>query len=161
MKKKKYNLEEVKSFLYENYSYYQVFNSRNTVGDCVETVYCKDGVTIDACYNCWYVEVFGLDEEDFESIEYRTHLRIPDIRHKLSALLMDSSEETPVSVNIVMDYAEGFGLSDLEMPHCIKVFQQPDEGIMWMLFEGAEDYVEIEEDDYESMWFIYDYLLNK
>lgn len=43
----------------------QFFNSRNTVGDEMETIYEKDGITIDICYNWGYFEVFGMTNEEF------------------------------------------------------------------------------------------------
>lgn len=79
-------------------------------------------------------------------------------RNKLSALLMDTSEDNPMDVDIILDTEEAFGLSTLQMPHVIKVFQDPKEGIMYMLLEGAEDYIEIDEDDEETIKQIYDYL---
>lgn len=45
-----------------------IYNSRNIVGDKMETVYSKDGVTIDACYYWEYIEVFGLTYDDFRSV---------------------------------------------------------------------------------------------
>ena len=43
----------------------QFFNSRNTVGDEMETIYEKDGITIDICYDWGYFEVFGMTNEEF------------------------------------------------------------------------------------------------
>lgn len=47
----------------------QFFNSRNTVGDEMETIYEKDGITIDICYNWGYFEVFGMTYKEF--IEFK------------------------------------------------------------------------------------------
>lgn len=43
----------------------QFFNSRNIVGDEMETIYEKDGITIDICYDWGYFEVFGMTNEEF------------------------------------------------------------------------------------------------
>ena len=37
-------------FKKKNYDYWQVFYSRNWVGDPMETIYCQDGIQVDACY---------------------------------------------------------------------------------------------------------------
>lgn len=69
---KKYDLSEIKRFL-KNFrndnDIKQIFNSRNTVGDPMQTIYNKDGVQIDFCYKYGYLEVFGLDAWDFAEIE--------------------------------------------------------------------------------------------
>ena len=82
-----------------------------------------------------------------------------DTRNKLSALLSDTSENNPINVDIILETEEDMGLSTLQKPHIIKVFQDPKEGIMYMLFEGADDYIEIDEDDKEVIKQIYDYLI--
>ena len=42
-----------------------VFYTRNIACDPMETVYCEDGITIDACYYYGYIEVFGMTDEEF------------------------------------------------------------------------------------------------
>ena len=37
-----------------------LFFTRNTVNDTMETIYEKDGITVDVCYFCDYFEIFGL-----------------------------------------------------------------------------------------------------
>jgi hypothetical protein len=74
-------------------------------------------------------------------------LKKENARNVLSALLADTDEKNPMNVDIILETSEDMGLSTLQKPHVIKVFQDPKEGIMWMLFEGADDYIEIEEDD--------------
>lgn len=46
-----------------------IFDTRNIVGDTMETLYNSDGLTIDICYFWMYFEVFGLTEEEFEILE--------------------------------------------------------------------------------------------
>lgn len=43
----------------------QFFKTRNIVGDKMETIYEKDGITIDICYDWDYFEVFGMTNEEF------------------------------------------------------------------------------------------------
>lgn len=55
-------LEEVKKIIKENYSIAScgLFFSRNLVGDSMTTIYCKNGIQVDFCYEWEYFEVFGL-----------------------------------------------------------------------------------------------------
>ena len=72
-----------------------------------------------------------------------------EIRHKLSALLMDTCEEKPIHCNIPIGEDEAMGLSSLELPVVTSIFQQPSEGIIWF---KIEDYVEpIEFDDMNTL----------
>lgn len=45
-----------------------IFFSRNIAGDNMETVYQDDGVTVDACFDYEYLEVFGLNAEEEREI---------------------------------------------------------------------------------------------
>lgn len=65
-------LSKVKKFIQETYydewnkEYtIQLFDSRNTVGDIMETVYEEDGITIDFCPRYYYLEIFGLSDEEY------------------------------------------------------------------------------------------------
>ena len=65
------NLEKAKEIVK---AYYRVadcgiFNSRNIVGDTMETIYEGEGLTIDICYYYSYFEVFGLSDTEFEELE--------------------------------------------------------------------------------------------
>ena len=65
------NLEKAKEIIRANYSdaRYGIFDSRNLIGDVMNTIYEGDGLTIDICY-CWgYFEVFGLSDADYEELE--------------------------------------------------------------------------------------------
>lgn len=67
-----------------------------------------------------------------------------DLRHQISAILMDTSEENPRICDIVIGEEEACGLSTLEMPRIIKCFDHYD-GTQWFLIEGCEDYTEGDE----------------
>lgn len=64
-----YNFEEIKNVVkqYKN-SDYQIFNTRNLVGDRMKEIYNKDGVKILECRYYSYLEVLGLSEKDFDSL---------------------------------------------------------------------------------------------
>ena len=51
-------IDKLKIFLQENYPNEQAFNTRNIVGDSMETVYNEDGIMVDYCYNYGYIEIF-------------------------------------------------------------------------------------------------------
>ena len=71
-----YNFEDVEKFLKDSNLWgTQCFDSRNIVGDPMENIYDKDGVYIDRCYRYDYIEVFGLNEEDFLKLE-KAHEKI-------------------------------------------------------------------------------------
>ena len=67
-------LSKIKKFIQENYYdetcgwTIQLFDSRNIVGDYMETVYEEDGVTIDYCPYYDYLEIFGLTDEEYWSL---------------------------------------------------------------------------------------------
>ena len=65
------NLEIAKKIIKENFEEYDcgIFNTRNIVGDFMETLYNKDGLQIDICEGYAYFEVFGLSEKEFEELE--------------------------------------------------------------------------------------------
>lgn len=64
-------LEIAKKVIKENFedAKYGIFDSRNIVGDFMETIYDENGLTIDICYGWAYFEVFGLTDEEFEKLE--------------------------------------------------------------------------------------------
>lgn len=61
-------MDKLKKFLQEEYPNSQAFNTRNIAGDSICTVYEEDGITVDYCYYYEYIEIFGLTEEEFESL---------------------------------------------------------------------------------------------
>lgn len=71
---------ELKKFLQEEFPNEQAFNTRNIVGDSMETVYEKNGITVDYCYYYDYIEIFGLTDEEFEDlIDNYGHLKTFDV----------------------------------------------------------------------------------
>lgn len=46
----------------------QTFDTRNVVGDPMETIYEADGITIDYCEGYDYLEIFGLSDEEYRSL---------------------------------------------------------------------------------------------
>lgn len=61
-------IDKLKIFLQENYPNEQAFNTRNIVGDSMETVYNEDGIMVDYCYYYEYIEIFGLTDKEFEDL---------------------------------------------------------------------------------------------
>lgn len=61
-------INKLKIFLQKNYPNIQAFNTKNLVGDPMETVYNEDGIRVDYCYFYNYIEIFGLTQKQFESL---------------------------------------------------------------------------------------------
>lgn len=55
------------------------------------------------------------------------------IRNYFSRQLMDTNENEKMEVDIVVDVEDTIGLSSLELPNIIKMWQHPTEG--WITFE--------------------------
>ena len=64
-------LEKAKEIVKANYkdASYGIFETRNLVGDTIETLYNEDGLTIDICRGWEYLEVFGLEADDFAELK--------------------------------------------------------------------------------------------
>ena len=64
---------------------YGIFNSRNTFGDSMTTIYDEpaDGVVVDASYGYGYIEIFGLTDEEFE-----------DAKREITNLYVDPFSDT-------------------------------------------------------------------
>lgn len=62
------------------------------------------------------------------------------VRNYLSRQLMDTNEVDKMEVDIVVDVEDAMGLSSLELPNIIKMWQHPTEG--WITFEtyGGGEY---------------------
>ena len=56
------------------------------------------------------------------------------VRNYLSRQLMDTNENEKMEVDIVVDVEDAMGLSSLELPQIIKMWQHPTEG--WIIFEA-------------------------
>ena len=80
------------------------------------------------------------------------------LRHFASRMLMDTSEENPMEIDLIVDTDEDQGLSDLEKLCVKKIYQEPSEGVIWVLFEGTDDYVEWDTLTYSTQFQIIKYL---
>lgn len=62
-------VEKLRQFLIKNgYSKMQTFNTRNIVGDLMRNIYDCDGISVDICDGWQYLEIFGLRDEEYESL---------------------------------------------------------------------------------------------
>ena len=66
-------MDELKRFL-QDYKGTQVFNTRNLVGDSMETIYKQNKIQVDYCKDYDYLEIFGLTQEEFKSLVNTTWL---------------------------------------------------------------------------------------
>lgn len=63
-------LNKLRNFLIkEGYGGTQTFNSRNTAGDFMATIYEADGITVDHCSDYEYLEIFGLSDEEYHGLK--------------------------------------------------------------------------------------------
>lgn len=64
------NLEKAKEIIKDNIKDAKcgIFDSRNVVGDPMTCIYYEDGLQVDICYGYEYFEVFGLSDEEFETL---------------------------------------------------------------------------------------------
>lgn len=70
---------------------------------------------------------------------------LEEIRHKLSAILINTDENNPLKCDIYIGEEESQGLSTLQMTHIIEIFQLPKEGIIYFKLEGYSDFLEFDE----------------
>ena len=82
-----------------------------------------------------------------------------NLRHKLSAILMDTSEEHPLECNIIImeDNDENCGLSSNDLPLVIGAFQDNESIILFNIY-GMDEPVEFDDLDYEDIETIYNAL---
>lgn len=83
-----------------------------------------------------------------------------DLRHKLSAILMDTDEQHPLECNILIGESEALGLGSLELPLVTSVFQQPSEGIIWFNIYGCIYPIEFDDMNLEDIINIINYFEN-
>ena len=60
------------------------------------------------------------------------------IREAVSLYLTDTCENNPLSVDITLDTEGGPGLSCLESPRVTAIWQDPAEGIIWVVLDGSD-----------------------
>lgn len=63
------SLEKAKKVIKDHYVPYGIFNTHNTVGDPMTTIYRDEKIRIDVCHYYGYFEVFGLTSEEFKELE--------------------------------------------------------------------------------------------
>ena len=83
-----------------------------------------------------------------------------DLRHKLSAILMDTDEQHSLECNVLIGESEAQGLSSLELPLVTSVFQQPSEGIIWFNIYGCKNPIEFDDMNLEDIINIINYFEN-
>ena len=68
-------VKKIKEFVEkEGYDGIQTFFTRNIVGDHMVTIYEDEDVTIDFCEGWYYLEIFGLTEEEQKELLENTEL---------------------------------------------------------------------------------------
>ena len=85
--------------------------------------------------DCWFNEEIVIRE---------------DIRHKMSALLMDTDESNQMECKIQIEPSESCGLSTLHMPIIDHCYQMPCEGTLWFHVDGCvenEGYINFDDID--------------
>ncbi len=70
-----------------------------------------------------------------------------DLRHKISAILMDTDEDSQIKCEIALEPEDSCGISTLEMPVVDSCYQEPCEGRIWFHINGCAD-VATEEKQY-------------
>lgn len=102
-------LTKVLDYIKANYhSGIQVFCSRNTIGDQMETVWSEDGVVIDYCHYYDYLEVLGLTEDEIHSLydllgDYST------FEFEESEVEEDPTDKYEDFLNEIINEVENFG----------------------------------------------------
>ena len=71
------------------------------------------------------------DRLEFAKREFRESARL-----FLSRLLMDTDEEHPIECDITLEPKGTFGLSSLEMPNLVRMWQDPVEGYIEFEIDG-------------------------
>lgn len=79
-------------------------------------------------------------EDLFSQYQYLEKLSRESVRHYLSKLLINTSEDNPLKCKICLINAEGFGLSTLNFPWIYQIWQHPVEGIIYFSYspDGSE-----------------------
>lgn len=80
------------------------------------------------------------------------------LRRRLSALLMDTDEQHPMRCNVLIGESEAQGLSSLELPTVVSIFQQPCEGIIWFNIYGCDKPMEFDSMNIEDIKKVIKYL---
>ncbi len=100
-------------------------------------------------YHCTSCE-YNFTDDDIQHEEYR---------QKISGFCSRdyATEEKPIKCDIIIGH-DGIGLSELEKPNVIGIFQDS-EGIVWVFVYGVPEPVEADELTTDDLKTIYDYLM--
>ena len=87
-----------------------------------------------------------------------------DLRHKISLILMDTSEDNQLDCDIVLENDDEFpSMSSLDMPQIIRAYQIPCEGTIWFKVNGLvnddDGYVNLDDISIKDLELIYRNLL--
>lgn len=80
------------------------------------------------------------------------------LRHKLSAILMDTDEQHPIECNVPIGEEYAMGISTLDLPVVESAFQLPSEGIIYFNIQGLNGPVEFDDMNRIDLLKIYDAL---
>ena len=81
-----------------------------------------------------------------------------DLRRALSAILMDTDEEHPLETYIAVELRGTYGISTLEMPHIVQMWQHPTEGYLYFQEEGMDYPLDFEDYDTQNLINIFEEL---
>lgn len=94
--------------------------------------------------------------KSYDDIYDMYRVLVESCRQWLSRYLHDGGhdESNPLECDIVIEPMGTFGLSDLEKPNLVGMYEQSGEGIIMLRFEGVSEYVEMDFIDLETIVFI-------
>ena len=75
--------------------------------------------------------------------------------HGISERLMDTDEKNMLDCEIIIEHGEAVGLSSLQEPTIVRMYQQPSEGIVWLQYYGNDEWFELDTlttDDLKSVY---------
>lgn len=85
-------------------------------------------------------DIYSFYNEEFYPMEYFLRSMI---RQYISRNLIDKTEDNPLDCDIVVENQETFGLSSLEMPRIVKMWQD-EQGIIWCQEQGIDEPAELD-----------------
>jgi hypothetical protein len=153
-----------------------VCDAKNSNADVYTFSHCKMGCDKVIGYIAVYNEDRSFSGNDSESTQNNELIDIENklirlvnifddvnesLRHLASRLLMDTSEDNQMDVSIIIETNEDQGLSTLDKPTVTKIYQDPSEGIIWVLFDGYKDYMEWDDLTYSDQYQILKYIQEK
>lgn len=84
------------------------------------------------------------NNKGIEEIEEMYDVLRESVRHYLSRCLMDTSEENRKEVYIPLEHG-AVGLSTLEMPTIVSIWQHPSEGIICVRYEFSDEDIDLDD----------------